>query len=341
MRRRLSDRALEGFAFLVVLWAGCSGPRATGIRDTDRRAGAWRLVPIHAGLCSLGEDHVLGGDRTAERRIPFALLAFYAEGPRGERVLVDLGPMTLATTNAMFRRYGFFRDLGEGVPTSERFPDDIVQPHGNVFAALERLGVRPRDVGHIVFTHLHADHHGIDDAKDGGAAERFPRAVVHISRRGWEENLARRKDGRWGSYVDFAFSDFLLRLEGEGRLHLSGDEEILPGLETIHLGGHSECSQAVLVRTADGPAILTSDEVYLYRLLEEDILPRISTTPERYRAAVARLVERAETEGAVLVPSHDPEVWRAYEAAGERWLSALRPLSEKAVRGYRSRARRG
>lgn len=315
--------------------ASCASTREAGARAEA----TWRLVPIHAGICYLGEDHVLGEGHSAEKRIPFALLAFLAESPDGAKVLVDLGPMTLEYTNAMFRRYGFFRDLGPEAPPSERLPDDIAQPYGNVFAQLARLGVEPSEVSHIVFTHLHADHHGIDDAKDGGAAERFPNAVVCISRRGWEENLRKRKDGRWGSYVDFAFSDFLLRLEGEGRLRLTDGEEILPGIETIYLGGHSPCSQAVLIRTAEGPAILTSDEVYLYRLLEENVLPRIYTSVERYREAVRKLVERAERERAVLVPSHDPEVWRAFETSGEKWLSALRLLSDRAIRGYIARSR--
>lgn len=335
----------------AALGASCAGPSgsaaasgspaaaAVAASSSPARAAAagptCRLAPIHAGICALGADHVLGDDHDAGERIPFALLAFLVEDPEGEKALVDLGPMTLEYTNAMFRRYGFFRDLGEDVPEDRRHPDDIVQPRGNVFRQLEARGIAPSEIGHIVLTHLHADHHGMDDAKDGGAAERFPNAVLHASRIGWEENLARRVDGRWGSYVDFAFGDFLLRREREGKVRFADDAEVFPGLRTLHLGGHAPCSQAVVVETGDGPAIITSDEVYGYDLLERAVLPRLHTTPARYREAVELLVALAESTGGILIPVHDPAVWEAYAEHGAGWLAALRPRSERAVRGYR------
>ncbi|MBN1421411.1 MAG: MBL fold metallo-hydrolase, partial [Planctomycetes bacterium] len=148
-------------------------------------ASVWKLAPLETGLCFLGEDHVLGEGYSPEKRLPFAIYSFLAEGPNGDIVLIDLGPKTLDYANAMFRRYGLFREKD-----GERLcPDDIVQKHGNVFAHLARRGIGVDRVKHIVFTHLHADHHGIDDAKDGGAAEDFPNAILHVSKKGWEENL--------------------------------------------------------------------------------------------------------------------------------------------------------
>jgi glyoxylase-like metal-dependent hydrolase (beta-lactamase superfamily II) len=254
---------------------------------------------------------------------------------------VDLGPKTLEYTNGMFRRHGFFRDLGPGRPAAERYPDDIAQPEGNVFRHLERLKLSPAAIGHVVFTHLHADHHGMDDAKDGGAAEEFKDAVLHISARGWKENLASRLDGRWGSYVDFAFSDFLLRRERAGKVRFEDDAEVFPGLRTMYLGGHSPCSQAVIVETAAGPAIIASDDVYLYELLEKDIVPRIRTSTEAYRKAVDRLAGLAAAAKAVILPLHDPSIWDAWRKAGEGWLEELRPRSDRAVTAYlAARARR-
>lgn len=294
-----------------------------------------RLRPLHVGVCSLGADHVLGGEHSADERLTFALLAFLVEGPDGQVALVDLGPMSLEYSNAMFRRYGFFRDLGPGKPPEERYPDDIRQPHGNIFRQLRAAGVAVEDVDHIVFTHLHADHHGMDDATDGGAGERFGEATLHVSRRGWDENLEKRRDGEWGSYVDFAFGDFLLRREARGTVSFADNETVFPGLSTLYLGGHSPCSQAVVVETAQGTAIITSDDVYHYSLLERNVLPAIYTSPGKFYRAVERLVRLAERTDGILVPIHDPEVWKAYEERGEEWLDALRPLSDRAVKGYR------
>jgi glyoxylase-like metal-dependent hydrolase (beta-lactamase superfamily II) len=236
----------------------------------------------------------------------------------------------------MFRRYGFFRDMGAA---EDRCPDDIVQPHGSVFAHLARLGIAPGEIDHIVFTHLHADHHGMDDATDGGAAEKFENATIHVSRTGWNDNLRKRVDGAWHSYVDFAFGDFLMRREKEGKVRFADDEEIFPGLRTIYLGGHSICSQGVVVDTPDGTAVIASDDVYLYRLLEKRILPAIRTSRENYWRAVDRLVETARKEDGVIIPVHDPLIWGAYEKAGTAWVQELRAISDRAVQGYLEQAR--
>lgn len=293
-----------------------------------------RLTPLLTGTCRLGKDHLWGEGYSADERLPLAIYAFLVEGPGGRRALVDLGPETVGYLNRMFRRYGFFRDLGPQVPASKRYPDDVAQPEGNIFEHLRRQGISPQAIDHIVLTHLHADHHGIDDGRDGGAAEDFPRATLHVSAIGWQENLRKRRNGRWNSYVDYAFSDFLLRRHRAGKVRFEDNAEVFPGLRTMYLGGHSVCSQAVIVETADGPAIIASDEVYLYELLEKAVPPRIRTSPEKHRAAVDRLVDVARERRGILVPLHDPLVRQAHEEAGKDWLRWLRPVSDRAVEGY-------
>jgi glyoxylase-like metal-dependent hydrolase (beta-lactamase superfamily II) len=49
-----------------------------------------------------------------------------------------------------------------------------------VLEALERLGVGPRDLAHIVVTHIHLDHAG----GAGALADRFPEATVRVHERG-------------------------------------------------------------------------------------------------------------------------------------------------------------
>ena len=299
-----------------------------------------RLTPLRTGQCWLGADHVLGDRHTADERLEFAIYAYLVEGPDGETALVDLGPKTLEYTNRMFRRHGFFRDLGPSVSADKRYPDDVRQPEGNVFAQLKKRGVQPADVDHIVFTHLHADHHGMDDAKNGGAAEDFPNALLHVSKRGWDDNLKKRNGEAWNSYVDFAFGDFLLRREKAGKVRFADDVEVMPGVRTLYLGGHSPCSQAVLVDTSEGRVIITSDEVYLYRVLEEAIVAEIRTSEERLVTALDRLVLRARAEDAVLLPLHDPRVALEVRDHPERWLERLRPLSRRACATYLERRSR-
>lgn len=327
-RRRIHQAAI--LAFAAAIWPCVS--RA----DETQRPPALKLTPLHAGVCRLGKDHVLGPGYGPDERLPFVIYAFLVEGPGGQTALVDLGPKTVDYCNRMFRAHRFFRDLGPNYPDNERYPDDIVQPHGNVLDQLPALGVEPAEIDHVVFTHLHADHHGMDDASNGGVAESLPNAMLHVSWIGWQDNLARRRNGAWNSYVDFAFSDFLVRRQRVGAVRFEDDAAIFPGLRTVYLGGHSVCSQAVVVDTAQGPAIIASDEVYLYQLLEDRIVPQIRTSESAYRAAIERLVTMARRDDAILIPLHDPIVWETYSRAGANWLKELKAVSDRAIGQYLS-----
>lgn len=292
----------------------------------------WRLLPFHVGVCQLGEKHVLDDLHSDDHRMPFAMYAFYAE--RGDRkVLIDLGPKTLEFTNDMFRRYGFFREEGDGC----KHPDDVVQPHGNVFDHLRRIGVAPQEITDLFFTHLHADHHGMDTPETAGALLDFPTATIRISAKGWQYNLDKRENGRWNSYLDHAFGDHLLERDRRGQLVARDDDEAAPGLRTVFLGGHAPCSQAIVVQTEAGPAVITSDDIYRYDLLAQAILARIHITPEALLAATERMVRLVETEDGLLLPVHDDTVWNLYQEHGARWLFAARDLTREAVAAYRAR----
>jgi len=290
----------------------------------------YAVHPLEVGRCMLGERHVLGDAYSDEDRIPFALYAFLCVAPDGAHVLVDLGPVGLEYTNEMFRRYGFFRDIPGR-------PDDIVQKHGHVFDHLARLGIEPSQIAHVVLTHIHADHHGMVDAKDAGAILRLPNARVHVSKTGWQYNLARRTADGWNSYVDHAFADFLLEAGRTGRAVFADDCAVKPGIEVFYLGGHSVCSQAVKIATRFGPAVVTSDDVYRYDLLERAVMARISTRPENLVAATDKLVRVVEAEDGILLPCHDPVLWDLYEAHGEGWLEHAKALTRRAITGYKAR----
>lgn len=295
------------------------------------RVTACRLLPLHCGQCTLGENHVLGDPHSDEDRVDFGLYAFLADGGPGRRVLVDLGPVGLPYINDMFRQHGFFRDLPGD-------PDAVTQPKGNVFDWLERLGLTPEDIDHVVFTHVHADHHGMIDVTDAGAILRLPNATVHVSQIGWQDNLDKRVNGQWNSYVDYAFSDFLLEGSKSGRVRFHDDDEVMPGVDLIYLGGHSVCSQAVRIETPVAPAIVTSDDVYRYDLLERGIIGRLHTTSENLLASTDRLVDLA-LAGAILLPCHDPLLAKLYDERGDGWLERVKIASDKAAQGYRASAK--
>jgi arylsulfatase A len=250
----------------------------------------------------------------------------------------NLGPKTLGYCNGIFLRYGFFRNLGPDAPPGKRYPDNITQPEGNVFDQLRAIDIKPSEIGHIVFSHLHADHPGMDNGRNGGAAADFPNAILHVSKIGWQDNLDKREGTKWNSYVDYAFADFLVDSANRRKVRFEDNVQIFPGVRKLYLGGHSVRSQAVVLDTAGGLVILASDDIYLYRLLEEGVMPQIRTSKEKYREAVRRMVNLAVQEKGIIVPMHDPIVWDAYCKEGTHWLRALREHSDRAVRAYLKRA---
>lgn len=288
----------------------------------------YKITPLDVGRLSLGKDHVLGDEYSADDRIEFALIAFLIQGG-GRNVLVDLGPKTLDHCNRMFRQWGFLRTMPDGST-----PDDIVQEHGNVFDGLSRVGLKPEDITDIIFTHLHSDHHGMDDATDGGACEDFPNAVFHVSKAGWDFNAARRVDGHWNSYLDWGFGDCMLRRESEGKMLAHDNAEIAPGLSTVYLGGHAECSQAVRVETEQGVVIIGSDDFYQYELMGKGVIAKLFTTRERLIESNSRLADWA-LDGATIIPVHDPTIIRLYHTCGDQWLVGAKVLSLKAAEGFR------
>lgn len=289
----------------------------------------WKITPLDVGRLWLAQNHLLVDGSGVDVRIEFALVAFLLQ--RDDRnVLVDLGPKTLVYANNMFRKFGLLRALPDGST-----PDDIVQEEGNVFDQLARHGLAPADVSDIIFTHLHADHHGIDDASDGGACEDFSNAVFHLSRIGWDYNFACRVDGRWNSYLDHGFGDCMMRKLAEGKMMAHDNAEIASGLSTVYLGGHAECSQAVRIETAHGLVFIGSDDFYQYQLLKKGVIGQIRTTPERMVESNGRLADWA-LEGATIIPVHDPTVPRFYAAYGDDWLVEARALSLEAARGFRA-----
>lgn len=230
---------------------------------------------MRVGECDV-RDYIsfLGG---SEETRPYTLYVWLLDGPGGP-VVVDTGPSD---------PIGFSRATEAYIPGGVRQSPDEVTP-----VALRRHGVDPGSVPMVVITHLHGDHYDYLPIFGG--------AVVCVNRPGYEQ----AEQGLEPTVREF--------LASEGRLRLVDDEEVLPGLSTLHLGVHSPCSQAVVARTSAGRVALMGDVAYLYANLEEDRPPG-GSDPTEWRQAVAKARAAADH----LVPGHDPCVMERF-AAGPR-----------------------
>ena len=221
---------------------------------------------------------IAGAD--SSRRLDIAMMVWLARG-NGRNVLVDAG----------FHR----RDL------IERWkPADYVEPS----VAVARAGTRPEEVTDIIVSHVHWDHF------DG--VDLFPKATIWIQREEYEHHV----DSTGKSldrHIDAPNAQLLARLFREGRVRLvDGDaREIIPGI-TVYIGGkHTYQSQYAAIRTAEGTAVIASDNAYLY----ENFDKRVPIAQTLDAASNLRAQDRMRTLASsprLLVPGHDPAVFERF-----------------------------
>jgi glyoxylase-like metal-dependent hydrolase (beta-lactamase superfamily II) len=182
-------------------------------------------------------------------------------------------------------------------------------------AQVQTLGYQPRDVQHIVVTHLDADH-------AGGLAD-FPHAAVHVlhaehaaaHRRSWRERL-RYSPAQWAHGPRWR----LHAPAGESWLGL-GSVRAIEGLDDevllVPLPGHTRGHAAVAVRTGGGWLLHCGDAYFSRHELETPrrcppglrLLQSLMDVDRRARfanQARLRALARERSDEVTLFCAHDP-----------------------------------
>ncbi len=234
------------------------------------------IHPLLNGRCVIAGNHAFQGGDPAEDW-PYSCYLWLILG--GDRpILVDTGLDNV-------------EEMNRGAAHVLRRP--IVQEPGqSTREQLARFGLKGEDIGAVILTHLHFDH--VD------CLDQFPSARIHVSARGLELATA---DGWKGSWAPGKTLEILTRT-AKDRTVAQDDAEVAPGIRTMRVGGHTPCSQAVLVETRAGRACLTGDTVSLAANLERDIPVGVCEDPEE----CLRAMERIRREADIVLPSHEPAI---------------------------------
>ena len=272
-------------AWLLILVGACAAPSARTPSPAARAAHDEVYAIRYGTLRDFPVAALVAGADTA-RRLDIALMIWLVRRADGRNVLVDAG---------------FYRDkfVTQWKPADYRKPSE----------AIAELGLRPADITDVVVSHVHWDH------LDG--ADLFPNARVWIQRDEYAHHVG--DGGRpLDPAIDSVDAEMLDRLRRAGRVELiDGDaREIMPGL-TVYTGGrHTHASQYVGVRTARGPVVIASDNVYLYENVARHAPIAQTLDSASNLRAQERMVRLAGGADRV-VPGHDVQVFTRFGAAGK------------------------
>lgn len=254
-----------------------------------RPASEVELYAISCGFLTIPHRFLIAGEKgTLRVPVPSYLIAH----PKG-RVLFDSGMNPRARVDPV----GYMGEQGAKYATFHFGEDEQIAKR------LEALELDPRDVTHLVNSHLHYDH-------CGGNAQ-LPNAEVIVQAREWEHAKALPDDDAGYRKLDFDTGQGVRRISGE--LDLFGDGTVTCFPTYGHTPGH----QSLRVRTARGQFVLCGDACYLKRTLDELALPGVIADPEAMRAVLLRF-RAMQAAGARILYGHDPEFWKTVPQGPER-----------------------
>ncbi len=217
--------------------------------------------------------------------LPAPCLAFVVRHPEAGNLLIDTGLHPDAARN-LRKDFGFLmsRLFGELEPSAVAFAEQ-----------LRSVSVEPEKVIRVVMTHLHVDR---TSAARGYVAHHLPPASKM-------QLLDYEKDGE--PHDAFART-----------IDLFGDDTV----RLIYTPGHTHGHQSLLLRLEDGRTVLlVGDAAYTLRSIREQLLPMATADDASSLRTLGELNAFARDHpDALLVPTHDPEAWKALSrtATGRR-----------------------
>jgi N-acyl homoserine lactone hydrolase len=278
----------------VKLW-----PLLTG---TSKAPPAW----LHREEGRLAAMHAFGIRVPRREWLEIPIVAFLVQHPGFGHFLVDTGFHASVAVDPK-------QNLGR--LNAAVFKDIKMEQADAVSHQLRARGIDPHRIKLVVMTHLHVDH--------ASAISDFPEATYLVSRREWE--AATEPRGQTNGYVrrqfDHAFDYRLLDFDSSaadsfasfGRsFDVFGDGSV----QLVSTPGHTFGHLSVVLRLGGGrEALLAGDAIYSMRTLREGVLPHRMADEHLFRRSLREIQLYGEqTPGAVVIPGHDLDAWRALDS---------------------------
>ncbi len=196
-------------------------------------------------------------------------------------------------------------DTGMGTKFSPKYQEmyGIVES-APIHHYLQPLGLQPRDITKVLFTHLHFDHAGGATTfnSEGKALPTFERADFIVHEGEWCDAVNPSPKSK-ASYLP----ENILPLKESGRLVLvdGSETEILPGLRLRRSGGHTEHHQTLILDTSSGGLIYWGDLIPTHHHLKIPYVMAYDLYPVETMARKESLLKEAFEKQWLNVFEHD------------------------------------
>ncbi|ERF60570.1 metallo-beta-lactamase domain protein [Treponema socranskii subsp. socranskii VPI DR56BR1116 = ATCC 35536] len=250
----------------------------------------YTITPINTGLVNSNKATYLYHfsthkfyDVTGDVKLPVTV--FLVQGG-GRKIMVDLG-MSDTEIAGKYHHPGSIQS--EGMAVHEQ---------------LTKLGIDPKEITDVIFTHLHWDHvYNLD---------KFPNADLYVQRK--EYDFAVNPIPIYYKSYEYPVIGREPQFKGRAFNFLDGEAKIMDGIYVYPSPGHSVAHQTVVVNTSEGQYHCCGDLIFTYDNLKE--IPQIHyeiTPPGRFLNivdewnSIVELKRRAKSIEFIL-PTHAPEM---------------------------------
>jgi glyoxylase-like metal-dependent hydrolase (beta-lactamase superfamily II) len=222
------------------------------------------------------------------------------------RILMGLNCLLVRTPHDLI-----LVDTGIGNLYNEKFASMFaVDKSTNLQKGLANLGVRPADITKVILTHLHFDHCGGNGIRDvsGKIRPTFPNATYYVQQGEFE--YAQHPDPRSkGSYLSYNWEAVV----ASGQMQfITGDREIVPGVQVEVTGGHTRDHQIVKVQSGDRTACFLADLVPTNSHLKTTYVMAYDLYPKTTMEVKERVLKQALQEQWLLIFEHAPKIKAGY-----------------------------
>lgn len=193
-------------------------------------------------------------------------------------------------------------------------PDLLKERYGlsrsSLLKNLRGMGVSPKEVTHVVLTHLHTDHCGGSTRLDrsGEAVPTFPSATYFVQTAAWEEAVAPNER----ACTAYLSDDFLPLKERNQVCFVDGDAELAPGIRVRVTGGHCKGHQMVIINHGGERVAYMGDLVPTHHHLNMSCIGATDLFPEETLEIKRGVFQEAERHGWLMVFSHGLETRAGY-----------------------------